>query len=217
VRLGHGVDEIDGNGVIVAGERITSKTVIWTAGVAPSPAGKWLNAETDLAGRVRVQNDLSVPGFPEIFVVGDTATLNQDGSPLGGVAQVAIQQGRHVGVTIRRRVNGGLPPRPFRYVDKGTMAVVGPGYAVMQSGKVHMKGPFAWVIWAIIHILSLAQPGLRFSVFVQWMWTLLTRQPGSRLIVNYRAPARGAPMSGTGTGVEQVGPPGEPVTSARAF
>jgi NADH:ubiquinone reductase (H+-translocating) len=193
------VDQIDGNGVIVAGERITSKTVIWTAGVAPSPAGKWLSAETDHAGRVRVQPDLSVPGFPEIFVAGDTATLNQDGKPLGGVAQVAMQQGRYAGVTIRRRVQGESPQRPFHYIDKGTMAVVGPGYAVMQSGKVHMKGSFAWIIWAIIHILSLAQPGLRISVFVQWMWTLLAHQPGSRLIVNYRTPARETPQSSSET------------------
>src|SRR5881296_1982837 len=93
VRLDHGVEHIDADGVIVAGERIASKTVIWTAGVAPSAAGKWLKAETDRAGRVRVQQDLSVPGHPEIFVVGDTASLDQDGHPLPGVAQVAMQQG----------------------------------------------------------------------------------------------------------------------------
>lgn len=91
VRLGHSVDQIDADGIVVAGERIASKTVIWTAGVAPSPAGKWLRAETDRAGRVRTQKDLTVPGHPEIFVVGDTASLDQDGKPLPGVAQVAIQ------------------------------------------------------------------------------------------------------------------------------
>src|SRR5216683_2913704 len=97
VRLGHGVDQIDAEGVTVAGERIASKTVIWTAGVAPSPAGKWLKGETDRAGRVRVQTDLTVAGHPEIFVVGDTASLDQDGKPLAGVAQVAMQQGRYAG------------------------------------------------------------------------------------------------------------------------
>src|SRR4030095_11829427 len=97
VRLGHGVDQIDKDGVIVAGERISSKTVIWTAGVASSPAGKWLKAETDRSGRVRIQNDLTVPGHPEVFVVGDTSSLDQDGKPLPGVAQVAIQQGRYAG------------------------------------------------------------------------------------------------------------------------
>src|ERR1700724_3699103 len=103
VRLGHSVDQIDADGIVVAGERIASKTVIWTAGVSPSPAGKWLNVGTDRAGRVRVQRDLSVPGHPEIFVVGDTASLDQDGKPLPGVAQVAIQQGRYAGHVIYRR------------------------------------------------------------------------------------------------------------------
>ena len=106
VRLGHGVDQIDEGGVIVAGERIASRTVIWTAEVAPSPAGKWLAVETDHAGRVKVQPDLSVPGHPDVFVVGDTASLQQDGKPLPGVAQVAMQQGRYAGKLIHRRVSG---------------------------------------------------------------------------------------------------------------
>ncbi len=101
VRLGQGVDRIDEEGVVAAGERIASKTVIWTAGVAPSPAGKWLGAETDHTGRVRIQGDLTVPGHPEILVVGDTASLNQDGKPLPGVAQVAMQQGRYAGSSAR--------------------------------------------------------------------------------------------------------------------
>ena len=185
VRLGHGVDRIDEEGVIVAGERIVSKTVIWTAGVAPSPAGRWLNVETDRAGRVRIQPDLTVPGHPEIFVVGDTATLDQDGKPLAGVAQVAMQQGRYAGRLIERRLAGQLPPAPFRYFDKGTMAVVGQGYAVLQSGPVHLKGVLAWMAWAMIHLLFLAQPGLRLSVFLQWTWTLFTRQRGARIIVNH--------------------------------
>src|SRR5271156_5228484 len=113
VRLGHAVDQIDADGVVVAGERIFSKTVIWTAGVAPSPAGKWLNVATDRAGRGRVQPDLSVPGHPEIFVLGDTASLDQDGRPLPGVAQVAMQQGRYAGKLIRRRVAGQTAPPPF--------------------------------------------------------------------------------------------------------
>src|SRR5437870_6183750 len=101
VRLGHGVDQIDQDGVVVAGERIASKTVIWTAGVAPSPAGKWLGVETDHAGRVKIQGDLTVPGHPEIFVVGDTMTLNRNGKPRLGVAQVATQPGRYAGKLVR--------------------------------------------------------------------------------------------------------------------
>ena len=189
VRLGQGVDQIDGDGVVVAGERIASKTVIWTAGVAPSPAGKWLNVETDRAGRVRIQKDLTVPGHPEILVVGDTAEFEQDGKPLPGVAQVAMQQGRYAGKVIRSRITGNKQPAPFRYFDKGNMAVVGKGFAVLQSGKIQTSGLGAWLIWAFVHLQFLATTGLRISVFMQWMWTYLTRQRGSRIIVNHHAPA----------------------------
>src|SRR5712692_830719 len=185
VRLGHGVDKIDGGGVTVAGERIASKTVIWTAGVAPSPAGSWLKVETDRAGRVRVQKDLTVAGHPEIFVVGDTASLDQDGKPLPGVAQVAMQQGRYAGRLIHRRVTGQSAPGPFRYFDKGNMAVVGKGFAVLQSGKVHVSGFLAWLAWAAVHLEFLATSSLRVSVFLQWVCTYLTGQRGSRLIVNH--------------------------------
>ena len=185
VRSGHAVDEIDAEGVIVAGERIASNTVIWTAGVAPSPAGKWLGAETDHAERVRIQKDLSVQGHPEIFVIGDTASLDQDGKPLPGVAQVAMQQGRYLGKLIPRRVAGKKGLKPFRYFDKGNMAVVGKGYAILQSGKVRLHGLIAWFAWAFIHITFLAQLGLRISVFLQWAWLFLTGERGSRLIVEY--------------------------------
>jgi len=183
VRLGHAVENIDEEGVIVGGERIASKSVIWTAGVAPSPAGKWLGVETDRAGRVRVQSDLRVPSYPDIFVIGDTASLDQDGKPLPGVAQVAMQQGRYVGKLIRRQLAGESRVKPFRYFDKGNMAVVGKGFAILQSGKLRMHGLLAWFAWAAIHIVYLAQPNLRLGVFLQWLWTFLTGQRGSQLIV----------------------------------
>jgi len=195
VRLGHGVDQIDADGVVVAGERIPSKTVIWTAGVAPSPAGKWLNAETDRSGRVRILANLSVTGSREIFVVGDTASLDQDGKPLPGVAQVAIQQGRYAGQLIHRRVTGKSAPGPFHYFDKGNMAVVGKGFAVLQSGKVQMSGFVAWLAWAGVHLQFLAQSSLRVSVFLQWVWTYVTGQRGSRLIVNHHGAERTAPIA----------------------
>lgn len=134
---------------------------------------------------MRIQQDLSVPGHPEIFVVGDTASLDQDGKPLLGVAQVAMQQGRYAGKLIRRRIAGQSPPAPFRYFDKGNMAVVGKGFAVLESGKVHFSGFLAWLAWAAVHLQFLAQSSLRVSVFVQWVWTYLTGQRGSRLIVNH--------------------------------
>src|SRR6202011_5960367 len=206
VRLGHSVDQIDADGIIVAGgglvskngiwdagggpivagERIVSKTVIWTAGVAPSPAGKWLKVETDRAGRVRVQKDLTVPEHPEICVIGDTASLEQNRKPLPGVAQVAMQQGRYAAKLIRSRIAGTPPPGPFSYFDKGSMAVVGKGFAVLQSRKVHLSGFVAWLAWAAVHLQYLGQSSLGVSVFLQWIWTYLTGQRGSRLIVNPR-------------------------------
>ena len=196
VRLGKAVDTIDEDGVVVGGERITSKTVVWTAGVAPSPAAKWL-AEgggtaipTDKPGRVRVNGDCSVPGHCNIFVIGDTASLDQDGKPLPGVAQVAMQQGHYVGRLLRARLRGKPDPKPFRYFDKGNMAVVGKNFAILQSGKLRLSGFFAWLAWAAIHLQFLAQANLRVSVFLQWVWTYATGRRGSRLIVTpYQTPA----------------------------
>src|ERR1700686_4830274 len=185
IRLGHSVDHIDADGIIVGSERIVSKTVIWTAGVAPSPAGKWLNVETDRAGRVRIQKDLTVPGHVEIFVVGDTASLDQNGKPLPGVAQVAMQQGRYAAKVIHNRIAGKRPPDSFSYFDKGSMAVVGKGFAVLQSGKVQVSGFGAWLTWAAVHLQFLATSSLRLTVFLQWIWTYITGQRGSRLIVNH--------------------------------
>jgi len=185
VRLGHSVELIDADGIVVAGEHIASKTVIWTAGVAPSPAGKWLNAETDRAGRVRIQKDLTVPGHPEIFVVGDTASLDQNGKPLPGVAQVAMQQGRYAGKLIHSRISGTRPSGSFSYFDKGSMAVVGKGFAVLQSGKVQISGLAAWLTWAAVHLQFLATSSLRLGVLLQWIWTYVTGQRGDRLIVNH--------------------------------
>jgi NADH dehydrogenase len=185
VRLGHSVDQIDADGVVVGGERIASKVVIWTAGVAPSPAGKWLNVETDRAGRVRIQDDLTVPGHPDIYVIGDTASLEQDGKPLPGVAQVAIQQGRYAGRRIAQSLNGKPFPKPFRYFDKGNMAVIGAGFAILQAGKVRLSGLVAWLAWAGVHLQFLATSSLRLTVFLQWIWSFMTGQTGVRLIVNH--------------------------------
>ncbi len=208
VRLGHSVDQIDDDGVVVAGQRITSKTVIWTAGVAPSPAGKWLRVETDRAGRVRVQSDLTVPGHPEIFVIGDTASFEEKGKPLPGVAQVAMQQGRHAAKVIQRRLTGGSAPGPFSYFDKGNMAVVGKGFAVLQSGKVQVSGFGAWMTWAFVHLQFLATSSLRLTVFLQWVWSYVTGQRGSRLIVNHHAsePCRGVADIGARAAVTSIGP-----------
>ena len=183
LRPGH-VDRIDEGGAWIGNDRIPSKTVIWTAGVKASPVGQWLGIETDRSGRVRVDEHARIPGRPEIFVIGDAASFDRDGKALPGVAQVALQQGRHAARCISATVAGAPMPPPFRYFDKGSMAVVGKGFAVVEAGKFRMAGLPAWLAWAAIHIQFLAQPGLRLSVFLQWMWTFVTGQRGSRLIVD---------------------------------
>jgi NADH dehydrogenase len=186
IRTGKHVEHIDEEGVVVGGERIQSRTVIWTAGVAPSPAGKWIGAPTNRAGRVCVQPDLSVPGQPNVFVVGDMTHLEQDGKPLPGVAQVAIQQGRHAGKVIVSRVAGRPSPAPFRYFDKGNLAVIGRNFAVLESGRLRIAGFPAWCVWASIHLAFLPATGNRLMVMRQWAWTYFTRQFGSRLILESR-------------------------------
>jgi NADH:ubiquinone reductase (H+-translocating) len=186
LRLEKAVQAIDGEGVVVADQRIPSKTVIWTAGVAPSPAGKWLGCDVDRAGRVRIRQDLTVQDHPEIFVVGDTAALDQNGRPLPGVAQVAMQQGSYAARAIFRQVTKKPQLPPFRYFDKGNLAVVGKNFAVLQSGRVVMSGFFAWLVWALIHMQFLSENSLRFSVFFQWVWTYVSARRGDRLIIEQR-------------------------------
>lgn len=183
VRLGRAVQMIDKGGVVIGSERVWAKTVVWTAGVAPSPAGKWLGTAVDRAGRVQVQPDLTVSGHPDIFVIGDTATLEQNGRPLPGVAQVAMQQGRYVAKSIIRRITGQAALPPFHYFDKGNLAVVGRNFAVLQSAGIELSGFPAWLVWALIHIQFLAEASLRFSVFLQWTWTYVTGKRASRLII----------------------------------
>jgi NADH dehydrogenase len=183
VRLRVEVEVVDEEGVVMGNERIRAKTVVWTAGVAPSPAGKWLGTAVDRAGRVRIDPDLTVPKHPEIFVIGDTASLDQGGRPLPGVAQVAMQQGKYAARSISRRVAGQSPLSPFRYFDKGNLAVVGRNFAVLQSAGVELSGFVAWLVWAVIHIQFLAEPSLRFSVFLQWIWTYISGKRAERLII----------------------------------
>jgi NADH dehydrogenase len=187
VRLGVAVQVIDEEGVVMGNERVRAKTVVWTAGVAPSPAGKWLGTVVDRAGRVRIQPDLTVPEHPDIFVIGDTASLDQDGHPLPGVAQVAMQQGKYAAKFILRKVTGHPPLPPFRYFDKGNLAVVGGNFAVLQSAGFQLSGFMAWLVWAFIHIQFLAESSLRFSVFLQWSWTYISGKRAERLIIRQRA------------------------------
>lgn len=162
VCTGAPVEKVDAEGVVLKGERIHSKNVFWAAGVKPSPAAKWLGAEADKAGRVKVLADCSVPGHPEVFVVGDTASFVENGKPLPGVAQVAIQQGRYVGRLIAGRLRGEPAPRPFNYFDKGNMATISRGFAVMESFGMRKSGLFAKLVWAL---RSCPVPGLAEQPF----------------------------------------------------
>jgi NADH:ubiquinone reductase (H+-translocating) len=176
------VEHIDDRGVIVGGKPIESSTVLWTAGVSPSPLVKMLGVATDRAGRARVGPYMNVPEADRVFAIGDTATLMQNGRPLPGVAQVAIQQGRYVGRLIAATINGGGSPRPFHYFDKGNMAVIGKNFAILETGRIRLAGFIPWLIWAFIHLMFLPQLQNRRRVQNQWFWTYLTGQRGSRLV-----------------------------------
>jgi NADH:ubiquinone reductase (H+-translocating) len=182
VDTGAMVERVDEQGVVVGGKRIPSGTVLWTAGVAPSPLVKMLGVETDRAGRACVGPSLKVPDGQGVFVVGDTASVMQNGRPLPGVAQVAIQQGRHVGRVISAELTGRKSPRPFRYFDKGNMAVVGKNFAIMESGRIRLAGSMAWWAWVFVHLMFLPQLQNRLRVQTQWLWTYFTGQRGSRLV-----------------------------------
>jgi NADH dehydrogenase len=188
VITGKAVTNIDENGVTIDGQHIPAHTVIWCAGVKASPAGAWLGVvETDRAGRVKVNPDLSVPGHPEIFVIGDTASVTQDGKPLPGVAPVAMQAGRYVAAVIQRRLAGKESHAPFHYHDKGNLATVGRSYALVEIGGLRMTGLIAWVIWLLVHIYYLIGFRNRVVALFQWAWTYFTYSRGARLITFDRA------------------------------
>jgi NADH:ubiquinone reductase (H+-translocating) len=188
VLTGTKVEKVDEQGVVAGGKRIPSATVLWTAGVTASPVVKTLGFPTDRTGRLPVDSFLMVPGVNGVFAVGDVATLKR---ALPGVAQVAIQQGRYVGQVISRQLKGRMPLRPFRYFDKGNMAVVGKNFAVLQRGRIRLSGFVTWLIWVFIHVMFLPQLQNRLRVQRQWFWSYLTGQRSSRLIPE---PPKGSPQ-----------------------
>lgn len=182
ILTGARVEHIDESGVVFSNSKIPARTVIWCAGVAASPAGKWLQAEVDRAGRVKVRPDLSVPGHPEIFVIGDTACCMQDEKPLPGVAPVAMQQGRYAASIIKRKIDGETEVEPFRYRNHGNLATVGRSFAIVDLGRIKTSGFIAWMAWIIVHIYYLIGFRNRILVMVEWGWAYLTFQRGARLI-----------------------------------
>jgi NADH dehydrogenase len=181
VRTGAVVTAIDAEGVTVGNTRIVARTVIWAAGVAASPLASSLGVPLDRAGRVAAEATLNVPGLPEVFVVGDICSFQQDGKPLPGVAQVAKQQGAHAARNVRRAI-AGRALEPFRYHNYGNVATIGRGSAVVDIGPVRASGFLAWVFWLFLHIFWLVGFRNRAAVLGEWAWAYLTFQRRIRLI-----------------------------------
>ena len=180
----------DARGVELEHGRLDAGTVIWAAGVVASPAARWLNAEQDRAGRVLVNPDLTVPGHPNVFVIGDTAAVaDQPGIP--GTAPPAKQMGAYVGRLIAARVAGRTPPSPFRYRHLGDLATIGRHAAVVKLGRLELTGFLGWLFWSLVHIYFLIGVRDRFIVAFTWLWDYVTFQRGARLITEVPPPERG--------------------------
>jgi NADH dehydrogenase len=187
------VTSVDADGVVADGQRVPASTVLWGAGVVASPAGRWLGAAIDKSGKIIVGSDLSVPGHPEIFVIGDTAHVvapsrnllgikSKEVMVMPGVAQPAIQEGRYVARLIRHRVSGAKPPGPFWYWDKGDLAIVGRTYAVADLRFLRFSGLPGWLLWAAVHIYFLIGFANRFFVLTQWGFAFLTKRRRVRVL-----------------------------------
>jgi NADH dehydrogenase len=206
------VTKIDAEGVTFkrgdSFESLAAKTVLWAGGVTSTPFGAKLaertKAETDKSGRIKVQLDLTIPNYPDIFIIGDLAyAAGEDGKPLPGVAQVAIQGGQYVAKCIRARLAGKTAPPPFHYFNKGDMAVIGRAAAVANIFGIHVSGLPAWLIWLFVHLMYIVEFQSRIIVFIQWGFEYLTFSRGARLITGVAATdslEKPAAMSNTGDG-----------------
>jgi NADH dehydrogenase len=183
VRLGTSVTGCDADGVTLGGERLPSATVIWAAGVTASPAGRWLSAPTDRAGRVAVGPDLALPDDPHVFVIGDAAAVTStDGARVPGVAPAAKQQGRYVAAVLAARLAKRRAPPPFEYRNPGNLATVGRKSAVIEFSWITLRGWPAWWLWGIAHIYFLVGVPSPVMVSLRWLWEYLTYGRGARLI-----------------------------------
>jgi len=192
VRTGVSVDEIDDRGLNAGTERIWSTNILWCAGTAARPVAEWLGIEAARNGAVRVGEDCSIPGHPNIFALGDVSSFDApNGKPLPGLAPVAKQQGTYVGRLLKRRIEGRLEPAPFRYRDYGTMAVIGRSRAVADFGWLRLTGFPAWLTWSLLHLMLLVDFRSRLMVYVNWSWAWFTHGRGARLLTR----AKGGPSS----------------------
>ena len=192
VMLGQALESIDDDTLVIAGQKLRASTIIWAAGIKASPVASWLRAECDRSGRVRVAGDFSVPGHPDIHVLGDSAALDdpETSQPLPALAQVAQQQGRHLGQSLAREYTGRPSLPPFRFHDRGNTAIIGRNAAIFDFGKRRLKGRGAWLLWAIVHVYLLVGFEKRLLVSIQWLWRYFTYQRGARLITQ---PSQGRP------------------------
>lgn len=191
VMLGKAVSECTADGVIYGGEPLKTKTIIWAAGVRASPTAEWLGAPADRAGRLIVEPDLTVPGHPEIFAIGDTVTIaGPDGKPVPGIAPAAKQQGRYVADVIKARLHH-EPIEPFVYKHAGSLAQIGKRLAVIDFGWIKLRGALAWWVWGIAHIYFLIGVRNRLSVAISWLWNYVRDQRSARLITQGRTNANG--------------------------
>jgi len=192
IQTGAPVSECSAQGVVFGGQALAARVILWAAGVRASPAASWLDMAADNAGRLKVSSDLSAPGRPEIFVIGDTATVDAwHGKPVPGIAPAAKQQGTHVAVTIKRRLAGDAAPRPFRYRHAGNLATVGRRAAVIDFGWIKIRGYLAWWIWGLAHIYFLIGVRNRLAVALSWLWIYLTGTRGACLITQAEPRTRG--------------------------
>lgn len=183
VMTGQCVEQIDEHGVVINGVALPAGTVVWGAGVAASPAAKWLGIATDRSGRIAVAPDLSVPGCEGVYAIGDTALcVDVQGTALPGLAQVASQQGKHLGRALAKRIGNGEPVPPFEFQNRGNTAIIGRHSAVFDFGFTRLRGVAAWSLWAIVHVVLLINFEQRFRVSVQWFWRYLTYRRSARLI-----------------------------------
>jgi NADH dehydrogenase len=182
VLLGQPVTDCDRDGVVYGGHRLEAKTIIWAAGVRASPAAEWLNAPADRAGRLQVLPDLTVPGHPDIFAIGDTVVIaGPDGNPVPGIAPAAKQQGRYVADCIKARLRGAALG-PFHYKHAGSLAQIGKRQAVIDFGRFKLRGTLAWWIWGMAHIYFLIGVRNRLAVAISWLWNYARDQRSARLI-----------------------------------
>lgn len=193
VELGQPVTACSAEGVVYGGKTLPAATIIWAAGVQASPAAQWIGAPADRAGRAQVEPDLTAPGHKEIFVIGDAAAVaDPAGNSVPGIAPAAKQQGKHVAATIRARLAGDHHDAPFRYRHAGSLATIGKRLAVIDFGRIKLRGALAWWIWGLAHIYFLIGVRNRLSVALSWLWIHTRDQRSSRLITQGSAAGRSA-------------------------